>query len=94
VRRGRFSVENGASDAAAVLEAISSSERWKGVHIHGRPNGIVVDRKGDPAAWLCDLWLAERLADALSTGDEGPTRGVSPVGLPAPVLPMSRAVYP
>jgi hypothetical protein len=65
VRRGRFSVENGASDAAAVLEAISSSERWKGVQIHAGPNGIVVDRKGDPAAWLCDLWLAERLADAL-----------------------------
>jgi hypothetical protein len=50
VRRGRFSVENGASDAAAVLEAISSLERWKGVQIHGGPNGIVVDRKGDPTA--------------------------------------------
>jgi hypothetical protein len=65
VRRGRFSVENGASDAAAVLEAISSSDRWKGVQVRGGPSGIVVDRKGDPAAWLCDLWLAERLADAL-----------------------------
>jgi len=64
-RRGRFSVENGASDAAAVLEAISSSDRWKGVQVHGGPAGIVVDRKGDPAAWLCDLWLAERLSDAL-----------------------------
>ena len=31
----------------------------------GRPEGIVVTRKGgEQADWLCDLWLAERLADA------------------------------
>jgi hypothetical protein len=64
-RRGRFSVENGASGAGAVLSAISASDRWNGVRVHGGRDGIVVDRKGDPSAWLCDLWLAERLADEL-----------------------------
>jgi hypothetical protein len=30
------------------------------------PEGIVVSRKGgEQPAWLCDLWLAERLADAV-----------------------------
>jgi hypothetical protein len=65
VRRGRFAVENEAGDATAVLEAISGSERWKGVRIRGGPEGVVVERNGDPAAWLCDLWLAERVADEL-----------------------------
>jgi hypothetical protein len=36
-----------------------------GVTVRGGPDGVVVERKGDPAAWLCDLWLAERLAEAL-----------------------------
>jgi hypothetical protein len=65
VRRGRFAVQDGASDAASVLETVTRSERWKGVTVRGGPDGVVVDRKGDPAAWLCDLWLAERLAEAL-----------------------------
>jgi hypothetical protein len=65
VQRGRFSVENGASGVAAALEAVPASERWKGVTLRGGSGGVVVDRKGDPGAWLCDLWLAERLADEL-----------------------------
>ena len=38
----------------------------KRVEIRSGPEGIVVARKGgDPADWLCDLWLAERLAAAV-----------------------------
>jgi hypothetical protein len=37
----------------------------KRVKVESNPEGIVVTRKGGgPADWLCDLWLAERLADA------------------------------
>ena len=62
---GRFSASDGASNAAAVLSSVPASDRWRNVEVHGDRNGIVVDRKGDPGAWLCDLWLAERLADQL-----------------------------
>jgi hypothetical protein len=65
VRDGRFATQDGASNAAAVLRGLPASERWKGVEVHGGADGIVLDRKGDPGAWLCDLWLAERLADQL-----------------------------
>jgi len=58
---GRFSA-GGASRAAAVLSSLPASERWDGVRVRGGPTGIVIDRKGDPSAWLCDLWLAERIA--------------------------------
>jgi hypothetical protein len=64
-KRGRFAVEDGASGAEEVLSALSPSDSWKGVKVHGSGAGIVIDRKGDPGAWLCDLWLAERLADRL-----------------------------
>jgi hypothetical protein len=59
---GRFSSRDGASDAAAVLGGLAASDRWKKVEVHGGPDGVVVERRGDPGAWLCDLWLAERLA--------------------------------
>jgi hypothetical protein len=37
----------------------------KRVKVESGPEGIAVTRKGgQPADWLCDLWLAERLADA------------------------------
>jgi hypothetical protein len=48
---------------AELLGGLAESDRWKGVDVQGGPTGIVVTRKGDLAAWLCDLWLAERLAD-------------------------------
>ena len=39
--------------------------RSKRLIVRGGPEGIaVVRRKGDPRDWLCDLWLAERLAGA------------------------------
>jgi hypothetical protein len=65
VRDGRFATKDGGSNAAAILRGLPASERWKGVKVHGGAKGIVVERKGDPGAWLCDLWLAERLADQI-----------------------------
>jgi hypothetical protein len=62
---GRFHAADSASNAAAVISSLPASERWNGVKLHGGPTGIVVDRKGDPSAWLCDLWLAERLAEGV-----------------------------
>jgi hypothetical protein len=62
---GRFAAGDGASNAAGVLTSLSASERWNGVRVHGGRDGVVVDRKGDPSAWLCDLWLAERIADQM-----------------------------
>jgi hypothetical protein len=59
---GRFATADGASNAATVLSSLPASERWGGVKVRGGPGGVVVDRKGDPSAWLCDLWLAERIA--------------------------------
>jgi hypothetical protein len=47
---------------ASELDGIPRSDRWKGVKVRGGRSGVVVERKGDPSAWLCDLWLAERLA--------------------------------
>jgi hypothetical protein len=61
-KRGRFATEDGASAAASVLSGLPGSDRWKGVEVHGGSAGVIVQRKGDPSAWLCDLWLAERLA--------------------------------
>jgi hypothetical protein len=49
----------------AVLDAVPASTRWKRLEVEGGPEGIaVVRKKGDPRDWLCDLWLAERLASA------------------------------
>ena len=50
---------------AAVLQAMPNSTRWKKLTVEGSSEGIVVARKGGlQADWLCDLWLAEQLADA------------------------------
>jgi hypothetical protein len=49
----------------AALERVPNSVRWKRVEVSGGGAGIVVTRrKGQPSDWLCDLWLAERLAAA------------------------------
>jgi hypothetical protein len=61
-RDGRLRTKDASPDLDSVLRALPSSERWKGVSAHGGPEGIVVERRGDVSAWLCDLWLAERLA--------------------------------
>jgi hypothetical protein len=64
-KRGRFTADDGASDSTAILSSLPASDRWNDVKIHGGPTGIMVDRKGDPSAWLCDLWLAERIAEQI-----------------------------
>jgi hypothetical protein len=52
---------------AETLGSVPSSTRWKKVKVESGPEGIVVSRKGGQQAdWLCDLWLAERLADAVA----------------------------
>ncbi len=51
---------------ATALRAMPNSTRWKKLTVEGGPEGIVVARKGGAHAdWLCDLWLAELLADVV-----------------------------
>ncbi len=51
------------AEIAETLKAVPNSTRWKGVKVEGGPDGIIVTRRGgEQADWLCDLWLAERLA--------------------------------
>ena len=63
-RDGRVRPADGAPAAVTeALLAVPNSTRWKKVTVEGGPEGIVVSRKGgEQADWLCDLWLAERLA--------------------------------
>jgi hypothetical protein len=50
---------------ATALREMPNSTRWKKMTVEGGPESIVVARKGGAQAdWLCDLWLAERLANA------------------------------
>jgi hypothetical protein len=65
-RDGRVRPGDGApATIVAALEAVPNSTRWKKVQVEGGPEGIVVARKGGGQSdWLCDLWLAERLAEA------------------------------
>jgi hypothetical protein len=49
-----------------ALGSLSRSKRWKGIKVTAGDDGIAVERRRDSGFdWLCDLWLAERLADAL-----------------------------
>lgn len=49
---------------ATALRDMPNSTRWKKLTVTGGPEGIVVARKGGAQAdWLCDLWLAELLAE-------------------------------
>jgi len=66
VRDGRLRGEEGTSaEVEAVLDEIPNSTRWKGVKVHAGSAGIAVQRDHGLQDWLCDLWLAERLADRL-----------------------------
>ncbi|MGC1852558.1 MAG: hypothetical protein WA687_08995 [Solirubrobacterales bacterium] len=64
-RDGRVRPDNGAPEGVvAALKAAPNSTRWKKVAVEGGPDGIEITRKGGGQAdWLCDLWLAERLAE-------------------------------
>jgi hypothetical protein len=65
-RDGRVRPGDGAPETAvAALKSVPSSARWKKVAVEADSEGVVVTRKaGEQSDWLCDLWLAERLADA------------------------------
>lgn len=65
-RDGRVGPAEGAPDEiVATLKAVPNSTRWKKVTVEGGLVGIVVSRKGgEQSDWMCDLWLAERLAGA------------------------------
>jgi hypothetical protein len=64
-RDGKVRPADGAPESiAAALKGAPNSTRWKKITVEGGPEGIVVVRKGgEQADWLCDLWLAERLAE-------------------------------
>ncbi len=50
---------------AESLRGVPNSTRWRKLEVSGGPDGVVVTRKGgERSDWLCDLWLAERLAEA------------------------------
>jgi hypothetical protein len=66
-RDGRLKAADGApAGVAAALKSVPNSPRWNGVSGAAGPDGIEVEHKsvghGD---WLLDLWLAERLAEAV-----------------------------
>jgi hypothetical protein len=53
-------------EVGRTLGSLSRSKRWKGLKVTADGDGISVQRRSDSGFdWLCDLWLAERLADAL-----------------------------
>lgn len=66
-RDGRLRAADGTpSSVNAATAELPASAKWQGVRVEGGPDGIVVQREGNAQGeWLCDLWLAERLADAL-----------------------------
>lgn len=63
---GRVRAKDGAPAAIeGALGTVPNSTRWKRLEVSGGAEGIVlVRKKGDQRDWLCDLWLAERLASA------------------------------
>jgi hypothetical protein len=65
-RDGRVRAQEGAPAAIeTALAPIPNSTRWKRLEVSGGAEGIVLTRKkGEQRDWLCDLWLAERLASA------------------------------
>ena len=66
IRDGRLAAGKDAPDPVkAALQELPASDAWKGVKVRGGSGGIVVERKRGRERWLCDLWLAERLASAL-----------------------------
>lgn len=68
VKGERLRATAGASPAVeAVLAPLRASSYWKGVTLTGGASGLVVERThAGGEHWMRDLWLAERLADALS----------------------------
>jgi hypothetical protein len=67
-RGERLRAAAGASPAVqSVLDPLRASSYWKDVKITAGADGLVVERRHDGGEhWMRDLWLAERLAAALS----------------------------
>ncbi len=58
-------IGDGSSEVAVREPCREFSAKSKRVKVESGSEGIVVARKGGGQAdWLCDLWLAERLAEA------------------------------
>jgi hypothetical protein len=50
-----------------LLGSLGSSKRWNGVRVEAGDEGLIVYRRSSGEGdWLCDLWLAARLAAALA----------------------------
>ncbi len=66
---GKVRLKEGGGEARARLEeALSSvpgSTEWKNLKVRGDADGVEVRRKPIGTRWLPDLWLAERVADAI-----------------------------
>jgi hypothetical protein len=72
-RDGRLRGDEELAPPETVREALGrvpGSTRWNGVRGGGGPSdGVVVERRSAKGGdWMLDLWLAERLADALTAG--------------------------
>lgn len=64
-REGRLRPAAGSPpQVETVVGSLAASPLWRGVNVRGGPDGITVERKDNRGSWMCDLWLAERLADA------------------------------
>jgi len=58
-------LEAGTSEVTVREPSHDFAAKSRKLRVESGPEGIVVARKGgEQAGWLCDLWLAERLADA------------------------------
>ncbi|GAA4258703.1 hypothetical protein [Dactylosporangium darangshiense] len=64
---GTFVVDAGAPPAAAaVLAALPAvGPVWRDVRVHGGAGGLVAVRRSGASGYRYDLWLLERLAEAL-----------------------------
>jgi hypothetical protein len=64
-RSGKLQPAANSPDAVkAVVAPLAASPLWSGVNVKSGDGGIVVERKDNRGSWMCDLWLAERLAGA------------------------------
>jgi hypothetical protein len=67
-REGKLVAGKGAPKAVKEsLRELRQARRWVGMELHAGPEGIAVERIPDRRQnmWLYDLWLAERLLEAL-----------------------------
>ncbi len=70
-REGKLVAGEGAPKAVKEsLKELRKAKRWLGMELQAGPEGIVVERSATRRQdmWLYDLWLAERLLEALGGG--------------------------